>query len=98
VDTIRRELDRVAAEGLPDDELAMARQQLKGQVTLSMESVTNTMYRAAAEVLYHEPYRPLDAILAEVEAISADDVRAVCRDFFGADRQVVLSLGPKKVA
>jgi predicted Zn-dependent peptidase len=49
-------------------------------------------------VLYHEPYRPLDAILAEVEAISADDVRAVCRDFFGADRQVVLSLGPKKVA
>ena len=37
----------VAANGLPADELATGKQQLKGQITLSLESVSSRMYRAA---------------------------------------------------
>ena len=96
-DAVRRELARLTAEGLPDDELAAARRQLRGQVTLGADGVTNAMYRAAGLVLYGEPYRPLDEVLARVDAVTADDVRAVCRDFFDPDRQTVLSLGPKPV-
>jgi len=98
VDTIRGELARLVAEGLPDDELAAARTQMKGQVTLSMESVTNAMYRAAGTVLYGEPWRPLEAILAEVDAVTPEAVRGVCAEFFAPERQTVLSLGPKAVA
>ena len=46
--------------GLPADEIAMGQQQLKGQVTLSLESVSSRMYRAASVELYGEPYRTLD--------------------------------------
>ena len=38
----------------------------QGQVTLSLESVTSRMYRAAGVELYGEPFRSLDAVLAEI--------------------------------
>ena len=42
----------------------MGKQQLKGQITLSLESVSSRMYRAASVELYGEPYRTLDELLA----------------------------------
>ena len=96
-DAVRRELSRLAAEGLPDDELAAAKRQLKGQITLGADGVTNAMYRAAGLVLYDEPFRPLDEVLARIAAIEPAEVRAVCANFFDPDRQTVLSLGPKPV-
>ena len=69
-------------DGLPADEVAMGRQQLKGQVTLSLESVSSRMYRAASVELYDEPYRTLDELLALIDAITVDDVARVARDFF----------------
>jgi predicted Zn-dependent peptidase len=91
---IREELTLVAERGLPDDELAAGKSQLRGQLTLSLESVTSRMYRAAGVELYDEPYRPLDEVLALVEAIDQDTVSAVCREFFAPEQQTVLSLGP----
>ncbi len=40
LDAIRHELQHVVDDGLPADEVAMGRQQLKGQITLSLESVS----------------------------------------------------------
>jgi predicted Zn-dependent peptidase len=91
---VRAELDALMQAGIPDDELTMGKQQLKGQITLSMESVSARMYRAAAVALYNEPYRPLDEVLARVDAVTSGEVAAVCRDFYGAARQTILRLGP----
>ena len=91
---IREELALLTERGLPADELAAGKSQLKGQITLSLESVTSRMYRAAGVELYGEPYRPLDEVLALVDAIDEDTVRAVCAEFFRPEAQAVLSLGP----
>jgi predicted Zn-dependent peptidase len=96
-DSVREELARLAAEGLPDDELDGGKRQLKGQITLSLESVTNRMYRAAGVELFGEAFRTLDESLALVERITADEVRAVCASYFAPETQTVLSLGPKAV-
>ena len=96
-DVIRDELAQVAANGLPESEIAMGKSQLKGQMTLSLESVGARMYRAAAVELYGEPYRTLDETLALVEAVTPDDIAAVARDFFAPEQQTVLSLGPAPV-
>ncbi|HEV8445907.1 MAG TPA: pitrilysin family protein [Gemmatimonadaceae bacterium] len=95
LDAIRHELRQVVSEGLPADEVAMGRQQLKGQVTLSLESVSSRMYRAASVELYDEPYRTLDEVLALIDAISVDDVSRVARAYFAPERMTVVSLGPK---
>ncbi len=94
LDAIDAELALVAKDGLPADELAMGKSQLKGQITLSLESVSARMYRCAGVELYGEPYRTLDEMLALVEAITEQQVAEVARDFFGPDRQTVVSLGP----
>ena len=94
LEAIHAELADVAENGLPDAELAMGKSQLKGQITLSLESVTARMYRCAGVELYAEPYRSLDEMLALVDAVTPEQVSDVAREFFAPERQTVVSLGP----
>ncbi len=94
LEAIEAELGRVAEEGLPDDELAMGKEQLKGQLVLSLEGAGSRMYRAAGVELYGEPFRTTDELLAQVDAVDAETVREVARTFFAPGRQTVLTLGP----
>ena len=94
---IQEELSSVAMNGLPDSEIEMGKSQLKGQMTLSLESVSARMYRAAAVELYGERYRTLDETLALVDAVTPDDIASVAREFFAPEKQTVLSLGPASV-
>jgi predicted Zn-dependent peptidase len=98
VEAINEELARVAREGLPEHELASAKSQVKGQLTLSLESPSSKMYRAAGTELYGEQYRTLDETLALIDAITMDEVAAVSAEFFAPERQTILSLGPTAAA
>jgi predicted Zn-dependent peptidase len=91
---IRVEYARLASEGLPADELAAGKQQLKGQVVLSLESPISRMNRLASVTLHGEPYRPLAALLGEIDAVSGEDVAAMTAEFFAPERQTVVRLGP----
>jgi predicted Zn-dependent peptidase len=92
---IREELARVAAAGLPAAEIEAGKRQLKGQITLSLESVTSRMYRVAGVELYDEEYRSVDEILAAIDRITPEEVAAVATEFFDPERQTVVSLGPE---
>ena len=94
VEAIRQEYDRLAREGLPPGELVHGKQQLKGQIMLSLESPAARMGRLAGFSLHDDPYRPLDRMLAEIDAVSADEIASVAAEFFPADRQTVVRLGP----
>jgi predicted Zn-dependent peptidase len=91
---VQDELRRVAERGIPESELAQGRQQLKGQITLALESPAARMYRLASVELYHEPFRPLDEVLKSIDGIDGDAAQAVCAEYFHPDRQTVVSLGP----
>ncbi|MGI9091323.1 MAG: hypothetical protein ACR2GG_09495, partial [Gemmatimonadaceae bacterium] len=88
------ELNMLAELGVPRDEMEAAKRQLKGQITLSLESPSSRMYRAAGLELYDEPFRPLDEMLALVDAIDEQLVSEICATCFRADAQTVVSLGP----
>ncbi len=94
LDAIREELAQVATAGIRGEELAAARTQLKGQITLSLEGVSARMYRAATVELYDEPFQTLDELLATIDRIGDDEVADVCREYFAPERQTVVSLGP----
>ncbi|MGQ0646700.1 MAG: M16 family metallopeptidase [Gemmatimonadaceae bacterium] len=94
LESVNGELADIVANGLPDDELQMGKGQLKGQITLSLESPSARLYRAAATELYGEPFHPLDEVLAIVDAIRGDDVAAVGHDFFAPEAMTILTLGP----
>ena len=93
-EAIERELALIASKGLSDEEIAQGKGQLKGQLTLSLESPTARMYRAAAVDLYGEPYRTLDEMLALIDAIDAKTIRDLANQYLSPALQTVVSLGP----
>lgn len=96
-EAILAEYARLAAEGLPDDELAVAKQQLKGQVVLSLESPSSRMYRLASGELTRDRYRRIDEVLAEIDAVDSEAVREITAEYFAPERQSILRLGPQPV-
>jgi len=98
VDAINAEMEKLSAEGLSEEDLTAGKSQLKGQITLSLESPTSRMYRAAGVELYGEPYRTLDEVLALIDAISAETVAGICKTFYAPGRQTLVSLGPRAAA
>jgi predicted Zn-dependent peptidase len=98
VEAIRVEYDRLAREGLPVSELANGKQQLKGQVMLSLESPAARMGRLAGFILHDDRYRPLDQMLAEIDGVTSEQIAAVAAEFFAPERQTVVRLGPDKKA
>lgn len=94
IHVIRDELSRLAADGLPDDELEQVKQQVKGQVMLSLESTSARLYRLTASALHDEPFLGLDQLLARFEAVSGEQIGDLAERFFNPDRQLVMRLGP----
>jgi predicted Zn-dependent peptidase len=95
VEAIRAEYDLLAREGLPAGELADGQRQLKGQIMLSLENPISRMSRLAAVELHADRYRPLDEMLAEVDAVTPAMVADVAAEFFPAVRQTLVRLGPQ---
>jgi len=93
-EAIRDEYALLAREGLPAAELADGKQQLKGQIMLSLESPSARMSRLAGFELHGDRYRPLDQLLAEIDAVTADQANAVAAEYFTPERQTVVRLGP----
>jgi predicted Zn-dependent peptidase len=96
VEAIREEYAKLSREGLPERELNDGKQQLKGQIMLSLESPGARMSRLAGFELYQDRYRPLDEMLREIDRVRADDIAAVADEFFAPERQTVVRLGPEK--
>jgi predicted Zn-dependent peptidase len=98
VDAINAELETLSMNGLTEEDVAAGKSQLKGQITLSLESPTSRMYRAAGTELYGEPYRTLDDLLALIDSIDSGTVAELCRTHYSPARQTLVSLGPRAAA
>lgn len=94
IEAVREELRAAAAIGFTPEEVAAGKGQLKGQLTLSLESPSSRMYRAASTELYGEPYRSIDDVLSQVDVIRVEEVAAIAATVFAPEQQTVLSLGP----
>jgi len=94
VDAVREEMTELAGNGLPEDELDRVRAQVKGQLTLALESTGARLHRLAAAALHGEPLRSLDESLRRYDAVGRDEVAAVAAQVLDPDRHLFLSLGP----
>lgn len=93
-EAVGQELDRVATEGLEKEEFEQTKQQLKGQIMLSLESTGARLYRLASFALHQEPYLTLDEVLRKLDEVRMEEVEEVAHDFLNPERLLLLSLGP----
>lgn len=93
-EAVRGELTRAANEGLTEADLQRIKQQVKGQVMLSLESTGARLHRLASFALHDEPFRGLDDVLARIDAVTPDDILRVAGQYFDPARHLELRLGP----
>jgi predicted Zn-dependent peptidase len=97
LDEIFRELSQIAAGGFPAEEIEAGKNQLKGQLTLSLESPASRMFRVASSALYGEPFLPIDETLARIDAITPEQVAQACGELYPPERQTVVTLGRSNI-
>jgi predicted Zn-dependent peptidase len=87
------EFERVAAEGVPPDELQSVKAQIKGNLLLGLESSSNRMHRIARSEIYYQRLIPIDELIADVDAIASEDVQRVAGTLLARDRLSLVALG-----
>jgi predicted Zn-dependent peptidase len=80
---------------VPADELARAREHLKGSLMLGLESTSSRMSYMARQEIYFGRHDSLGDVLAAVDAVTADDVQAVSTELFQDSSLVATLVGPK---
>jgi predicted Zn-dependent peptidase len=88
------ELERVRADPATPEELARAKENLKGRLLLALESTGARMNRLGSSVLADEPLLSLDEIEAAVDAVSLDDLRDLAAELWDPARLSVVGIGP----
>ena len=89
-----RELGKLAETPVSARMLSRAKQQLKGSVVLGLESLSNRMQRLGRVELTYGRHVPVEAAVAELDAVTADEVRAVAADVFDPARLTSVALVP----
>jgi predicted Zn-dependent peptidase len=95
---IGTELARLQQDPATPEELTRAKENLKGRVLLSLESTGARMNRLGSEVLGGTQLLSLDELVARIDAVSLDDLRALAGELWSADRLSAAGIGPGESA
>ncbi len=93
MDVIGTELGRIAADGVTEQELERARENVKGRTTLAMESTLARMNRLGSSLLMGVPLLSLDELLAATDAVTLEDVKALAAELFDPARMSAAGVG-----
>ena len=93
VDLVMKEFSRLKNEALPDDELRRAKDQLKGNIILGLESSMSRMSNLARQEMYFGHFFGVDEIMQKVEDVTAPEVMQMANELFVGDRVAVTLLG-----
>ncbi len=90
---IGRELATLRDGGVSGDELARAKEHIKGRMVLGMESSGARMARAARSTLFDLDLLSLDEMLAKVDAVGEDDVSELAAELYDPARFSAACIG-----
>jgi predicted Zn-dependent peptidase len=87
------ELTRVKAEPVTPEELKRAKDQIKGNMVLGLESSNSRMSSLARQQMYWGRFFSLDEITAEIDRVTAADLQRLANQLLHPDRLALTLLG-----
>lgn len=84
-DTIFLTLDELVRTGVTEKELKNSKEQLKGNMMLSLESTSSRMSRNAKNELLLNRHRPMDELTALIDEVTLQDVKKMADQLFSSD-------------
>jgi len=94
IELVLQEFCELKANPISAEELQRAKDYLKGSLLLSLESSTSRMGYVARQEMYFGRYISQDEIARSVDAVTAEQVMGVAREFFHPERLAITVLGP----
>jgi predicted Zn-dependent peptidase len=91
---IRREMKKLAENSLKSGELRSAKEQLKGNLLLSLESTDSRMGRLAKSEIYFHRFVSPEEIIEGIERVSVEEVADLARQLFQTTSLSLTVLGP----
>jgi predicted Zn-dependent peptidase len=93
VRSVTEEFRNMKEYGVTEEELRRAKEHLKGSLMLSLESTSARMTNLARQEIYFGRFFSLDEIIAAIEAVTAEDIRAIAQNFFRPEKIAATLLG-----
>ena len=93
IDICQEEIAAVIESGLTDEELDRGKGQLRGSIVLGLEDPSSRMSRLGKSELVYPRLEPVDEILAEIDAVTHDQVQEVASQVLG-QRKALAVVGP----
>lgn len=98
LETILAELHKIIAEPVSARELDRAKESMKGRIALALESTGMRMARLADSLLHDLPLLSVDETIARIDAVQAEDVRALAAQLLDPARLSAAVIGPQSAA
>jgi predicted Zn-dependent peptidase len=89
----QEEVAKIIDAGLTDEELDRGKGQLRGSIVLGLEDPSSRMSRLGKSELVYPALEAVDAILAEIDGVTQDDVRRVAGEVLGLPKTLAV-VGP----
>jgi predicted Zn-dependent peptidase len=96
VNLIIEEFRNLKKDSMPPEELQRAKDYLKGNLLLGLESTTSRMANIARQELYYGRCITLDEVARKIDAVTREDIVEVARELFQSGRIAVTVLGPRQ--
>jgi predicted Zn-dependent peptidase len=93
IELIMTEFRKLKEELLSDEELTRAKDQLKGNILMGLESSNSRMVNLARQEIYFGQFITSDEIIARIEAVQPEQVQAMAQRLFDPERIAVTLLG-----
>jgi len=93
VDLVMAEFRSLKEVLLTDEELTRAKDQLKGNILMGLESSNSRMANLARQEMYFHQFFSVEEIIARIDAVDALQVQAMAQRLFVSDRIAVTLLG-----
>ncbi len=91
---ILREMTRFAENSIRPKELRSAKDQLKGNLLLSLESTESRMSRLAKNEIFFHRFISTEEIIEGIERVSAEEICSLAQEIFRPDSLSLTVLGP----
>jgi predicted Zn-dependent peptidase len=81
-------------KGIDEKELLRAKEQIKGNISLALESTSNRMIRLAKSEIYHGRLIPYEEVFENIDAVTVEDILRISQNLLDWENYGVYILGP----
>ncbi len=89
-----REVRALKKDGVTAEELRRAKDHLKGNLLLSLESSSSRMNRLAKQELRFGAFHSIEGMLGEIDAVRPEEVEALIHRVLDEEQMALVTLGP----